>query len=645
MWKVLKSFLNTKLLFILFLGLIIRFLLIPQPGFVADVSFWKSWALSALDKGALWTFENTNYNYAPTFIYFLKALAFVYRLFADPNKFYEYWQVHNFFFLLILKIPLILADTLTALCIFYLVRQVKISQKKPFLPLLASAFYYLNPAIIFNGIYWGQVGTLGAALTSLILILTLNKKPKLVHLVLIGLLIPVTVLIKLQYVIFMPFILLILFLNHGHKKTVITLASACVSFFLINLPFFLVHKLSVAINLVFISASWFPFLSLNAYNLWWLASRGAGFTTHDQYPFFGLGAAKSTGLLLFAVVFLTAVLLILKKPTRKNLILSCILTSYGFFMFPTEMHERYLYPIFLFLALSFPYFSIRKQPREKSSGNRWVARAAIWLRGVTRAGGPPASARSGARTSAGGKRGAGPVAVIPHLTFCSAISILAFYNLHNVLYQNYPQNSLPLLNKLDIQNLTLVVSLLNLIFFLVFLSFVLKRLKKLTLIPIFTLILLLSFKYYQNNKKSISLTKIPLIHASQGYGSLGKNLSVSSSFSPKNQSFLSTNYFFYRQGLGSHAPSHLVFPLQDRYRRLVTDIGVDTQAGSKASVVFQVWGEGKLLYDSGLVKKQDFPKRIDISIEGVKNLDLIVTDADDGKTDDHANWLNPIIYK
>ena len=653
MWKILKPFFNLKLFLVLFLGLLIRFVFIPQSGFVADVSFWKSWALSALDNGALWTFENTNYNYAPTFIYFLKALAFVYRLFANPQNFNQYWEVHNFLFLIILKIPLIIADTLTAAIIFFFVQ--KTVPKKSSLPLLAASFYYLNPVIIFKGVYWGQVGTLSAFLISLILFtLLLAKTLKTYHLLFIGALIPLCVLIKLQYVIFIPLILLYLFLNHGYRQTVLALAAACTSFFFINLPLLLVHKFSAAIRLIFISTSWFPFLSLNAYNFWWLVSRGAGFTTHDSYPFFNLGSAKSTGLLLFAVVYLTAILLILKNASPKNLLLSLILTSFGFFMFPTEMHERYLYPIFIFLSLAFPYFANNLMGTIKGAGDRFERNWKSTPSPASPAGGVargqiPLERKTGHQTQ---KSSVFLKRLFPEslksiffLIFCSIISLLSFYNLHTVLCQNYPENCLPLLKQLDLKNLTIAVSAFNLFLFLLLFLFTLTRLKKLALLPVFILLILLSIKYYQNNKKEVSLTQIPHIYGVQGYGSLGLNVPVSSTLPPLNDAFLSANYFFYRQGFGTHAPSHFVFPLKRRFRRFTSDIGVDTNAGPKASIEFQIWSEGKLLFSSGIMKKDEFPKHVDLSLENVNNIELVVSDTGDGQLDDHANWLNPTIYK
>ena len=41
----------------------------------------------------------------------------------------------------------------------------------------------------------------------------------------------------------------------------------------------------------------------------------------------------------------------------------------------------------------------------------------------------------------------------------------------------------------------------------------------------------------------------------------------------------------------------------------------------------------------------DFPKHIEIDILGVKYLGLVTTDAGDGINSDHADWLNPVLYR
>ncbi len=43
--------------------------------------------------------------------------------------------------------------------------------------------------------------------------------------------------------------------------------------------------------------------------------------------------------------------------------------------------------------------------------------------------------------------------------------------------------------------------------------------------------------------------------------------------------------------------------------------------------------------------KNDFPKHAEVPIEGVNKLTLIANDADDGIMGDHADWLEPTLYK
>ena len=108
---------------------------------------------------------------------------------------------------------------------------------------------------------------------------------------------------------------------------------------------------------------------------------------------------------------------------------------------------------------------------------------------------------------------------------------------------------------------------------------------------------------------------------------------------------LSNNYFFYRYGFSTHANSNLTFDLNRQFSALSADVGVDTEAGTAASVVFQIWGDGKLLFESPKMGRFDFPRHLKINLSGIKYLGLSVNDAGDGINNDHADWLNPVLYK
>ena len=57
------------------------------------------------------------------------------------------------------------------------------------------------------------------------------------------------------------------------------------------------------------------------------------------------------------------------------------------------------------------------------------------------------------------------------------------------------------------------------------------------------------------------------------------------------------------------------------------DIGVDDEVGSRGSVVFQVYGDGVKLYDSGLLTGNSATRRVNVGVVGRQELRLVVTDG------------------
>ena len=51
------------LLFLFLVALLMRFCFVPNPGFEADIAFWKSWGLAPYDHGLIDGLALTNNNY------------------------------------------------------------------------------------------------------------------------------------------------------------------------------------------------------------------------------------------------------------------------------------------------------------------------------------------------------------------------------------------------------------------------------------------------------------------------------------------------------------------------------------------------------------------------------------------------------
>lgn len=91
-------------------------------------------------------------------------------------------------------------------------------------------------------------------------------------------------------------------------------------------------------------------------------------------------------------------------------------------------------------------------------------------------------------------------------------------------------------------------------------------------------------------------------------------------------------------GLGVHADSELTFTLNGRFKTFLCDAGVASRMGKRGSVIFEVRGDGKELFKSNIVKGGDVALSIEVSVEGVKKLDLKVTAAGDLDLGDAAIW-------
>ncbi len=93
----------------------------------------------------------------------------------------------------------------------------------------------------------------------------------------------------------------------------------------------------------------------------------------------------------------------------------------------------------------------------------------------------------------------------------------------------------------------------------------------------------------------------------------------------------------YAKGIGVHAPSELSVYLGRACRTFTASIGLDDETTESGSVVFQVVGDDKPLYESGIMHK-GAAVPISVDTTGVRMLSLRVTDGGDGRNFDHADW-------
>ena len=99
----------------------------------------------------------------------------------------------------------------------------------------------------------------------------------------------------------------------------------------------------------------------------------------------------------------------------------------------------------------------------------------------------------------------------------------------------------------------------------------------------------------------------------------------------------------YAKGLGHHANGVITLLLDGAYTAFDAEVGLQPCDGG--SVVFRVFADGELRFDSGVLRPADAPKPIHVALAGVQELRLEANDAGDGITCDMANWANAFLTR
>ena len=131
---------------------------------------------------------------------------------------------------------------------------------------------------------------------------------------------------------------------------------------------------------------------------------------------------------------------------------------------------------------------------------------------------------------------------------------------------------------------------------------------------------------------TVRLDELSLAPMTSGWGAARTNLSVTGT--P-----LSVGGVKFAHGVGTHGVSECLVALDGRAQRFSARVGVDDNASNaKASLEFQVIGNGRELWRSGVCRWKEAPRECRVELAGVTNLELVVTDAADGMDFDHADW-------
>lgn len=235
----------------------------------------------------------------------------------------------------LLKLPAILCDFGIAYLIY------KITNKK-----WAPILWLLNPVVWYNSTIWGQYDSV-VNFFALLSFYLLNKKRLFPAVFAFAL----SIYIKASLLIFAPiFVIAAIRQNYSIRQWLIAVGGTLALIILFTMPFSdkntFIWLYDLYTKKIFVEQ--LHVITANAFNLW---SGIAGIHERpDTQILLGL-PYKMWGSLLFALAYTPLLYSLYKDQSFKNIIWVLALTAFASFTLMTNMHERYLYPLF-------PYFTI-----------------------------------------------------------------------------------------------------------------------------------------------------------------------------------------------------------------------------------------------------------------------------------------------
>jgi len=145
---------------------------------------------------------------------------------------------------------------------------------------------------------------------------------------------------------------------------------------------------------------------------------------------------------------------------------------------------------------------------------------------------------------------------------------------------------------------------------------------------------------YAEDVNFVYISDIPYESGTTGWGSIGIDKSVDGN--PLTLLGEDGQPKQYAKGLGVHANSEIVYNVEDYYfKYFEAYVGVDLEnASGPRTVIFRVYKDDELVFDSGVMNANTPEKYIKVDIEGAKKVKLVVNDAGDNINGDHGDWCD-----
>lgn len=143
----------------------------------------------------------------------------------------------------------------------------------------------------------------------------------------------------------------------------------------------------------------------------------------------------------------------------------------------------------------------------------------------------------------------------------------------------------------------------------------------------------------QGTTETKYLSDMDPISTINGWGPYEKNMSNGEDVAGDGRP-ITLNGVTYQKGLGTHALSELTYSISPTCTNFMASIGVDEEVDVRGSVVFQVFGNGTKIFDSGFMTNLSDTQNINVPLSNITTLQLVVQNGGDDFGSDHASWAD-----
>jgi Gpi18-like mannosyltransferase len=575
----------------------------PRLGHESDIDFFVRWSRGLAEQGLTGFYAGGAFcDYPPLSVLMLYGIGKLAALVPDALINADAMRV-------ILKIPACVADLAIALLLLFEGRR----RLDAGLGLAAATLFFLNPVAIYGSAYWGQVDSIFTALALAALVAVGRGRW-----LLVGALTAAGLLAKFQTIALAPIILFETYRLGGWRGIGRWALGAVTAFALIAAPFAWTGTLDDVIARSYVHVvGQYNDLSRSAYNIWFLTDNPARGDTavpsaiiahvaggRLDFPAGDSWLLKLTwrnlSLTLYSLVVAAVLSLYALRPGPIARYAAGGALGLAFFLFPTEMHERYAFPAIAFLAL----WAVTGAWRERI----YVALTLLLLLNLA--------------------------AVLPAAPLAPQIAV-GLLLVFGVLLVGLPSRTESQVAPDSGPAPQAVVRTPE------------PPAGRRILIPVFQWLtvaawlgagIAATWVYAatrdaappSTSTQTVYLSDLPPRAVEQGWKTLARDRSVSGGM-------IEMAGRIYLRGLGTHAPARLVYAVPDDTTRFRALAGIDAAAGRQGSAVVRVELDGNTLFTSEPLVGGAPPVAIDVEVRGGRLLTIRVDAGPDGRRADHVN--------